>query len=140
MTTSELSLVPAQADAPPPVDSAWQYIFADPSFVVINIALVTILISVLWIVRRRYARFFSLQREALDHRKTANSQMLNQNQSFEQLVARQYGQTNAHNQAAMAKADEALRLNAETLAQITAMNRTLARIAERLDQPGGSAA
>ncbi len=47
--------------------------------------------------------------------------------------------TLAHNEQVLAKAEEALRLNAETLAQITAMNRTLARLAERLEQAGGSA-
>ena len=131
--------VPAQIDPAPFVPSAWEYFFVDPTFLVINVGFVAILITVLWIVRRRYARFFGLQREALDHRKTADAQMLNQQQTFEQLIARQHGLTNAHNQALVAKAEEALRLNAETLAQITTMNRTLARIAERLEA-GGTAA
>jgi hypothetical protein len=128
--------VPPQVPDIPPMPSLWDVFFVDPSFLIMNLVLVAVLIVVIWVVRSRYARFFRLQREALDHRKTADAQMLNQNQSFEQLIARQHGFTNAHNQELVTKAEEALRLNAETLAQITAMNRTLTRIAERLEAGG----
>jgi predicted phage-related endonuclease len=97
-------------------------------------------IAVALIIRRRYARFFKIQREALDHRKVADAQVLAQNQSIEQVIARQYGVVNAHNQVALSRAEEALRISTDILAQITTMNQSIARIADRLDNAGGPAA
>ena len=132
----------------PPLDDAlWQYLLADHSFIAVNVTALVFCFFLVFVVRYRYGRFYKLQREAIDHqreaidhRKSADARVLAQSQSFEQIVSQQYGITNAHNQQALAKAEEALRLNADTLAQITAMNRTLARIAERLEQAGGPAA
>jgi hypothetical protein len=120
--------------------SFWQIMFADPSFAVMSLIPIAILVTVLLVVRRRYARFFGIQREALDHRKAADAQQLAQGQSTEQLIARQYGVVNAHNQQIAARAEEALRISGETLAQINTMNQTLARIADRLDRAAGPAA
>jgi hypothetical protein len=48
--------------------------------------------------------------------------------------------TNAHNRQAIERAEEAMRISAETLAQITSMNQSLTRIAERLERMAGPAA
>lgn len=133
---------PAQAQVPgaPPDISLWDILVADPSFVVMSLVPIAILAVALLIVRRRYARFFGIQREALDHRKAADAQALARSQSTEQLIAEQYGVVNAHNQQIAARAEQVLRISSETLAQINTMNQTLARIADRLDRAGGPAA
>jgi hypothetical protein len=132
----------AQAQVPGPLPdlSLWQVILGDPSFVAVNLVAFAILVTVLLIIRRRYARFFRIQRESLDHRKTADAQALAQSESTAQLIAQQYGVINAHNQQIAARTEEALRISSETLAEINAMNQSLARIADRLDRISGPAA
>ena len=135
------AITPVQFQPPeaaaPFAPSAWDLLVGDPSFLIMNLVAIFIVILLAWLVRRRYGRFYTLQREAFDHRKSADARVLAQQQTFEQMISQQYGITNAHNEQIAAKAEEALRLNAETLAQISAMNRTLTRIAERLEQAGG---
>jgi hypothetical protein len=130
----------AQELGPLPDLSIWQVFAADPTFLVLNLVVLATFVVVMLVVRRRYARFYKIQRESLDHRKTADAQALAQNQSVEQLIARQYGVTNAHNRQALERAEEAMRISAETLAQITSMNQSLTRIAERLEHIAGPAA
>jgi hypothetical protein len=132
----------AQAQTPglPPDISFWDIFLADPSFVVMSLVPVTILVIFILVVRRRYARFFGIQREALDHRKAADAQALSQSQSTQQLIAQQYGVVNAYYQQIAARSDEGLRISNETLAQINTMNQTLSRIADRLDRVAGPAA
>jgi methyl-accepting chemotaxis protein len=138
--------------------SPWQAIFGDPVFLVFNLVTIAIVVTLVWTVRRRYARFYGIQREALDHRKEADAQTLARGQSTEEMIARQYDMTNAHNERVLAhsqsteqliarqyetvnafnreiaaRAEEALRLSNETLAQINTVNQSLARIANRLD-------
>jgi hypothetical protein len=128
----------AQTLGPLPDFSIWQIV--DIPFLFLNAFIIAMFIAVALIVRRRYARFFKIQREALDHRKVADAQVLAQNQSIEQVIARQYGVVNAHNQVALSRAEEALRISTDILAQITTMNQSIARIADRLDHAGGPAA
>ncbi len=135
-----ISTAYAQTGAPFPTPSLWDVFVAEPSFLLINFFVLMIFVLLAWFVRRRYAKFFNLQREALQHRKTTDAQALAHNQSVEQLIARQYGVINAHNQQTLARAEEALRISNETLAQIVDMNRSIAHIAERLDRVGGPAA
>jgi hypothetical protein len=130
----------AQVPGPPPDISLWDIFLADPSFVVMSLVPVTILVIFILLVRRRYARFFGIQREALDHRKAADAQALAQSQGTQQLIAQQYGVVNAHYQQFAARSDEALRISSETLTQINTMNQTLSRIADRLDRVAGPAA
>ena len=130
----------AQALDPLPDISPWQLFVADPSFIVMSLVPLAILVVFIWTVRRRYARFFNIQREALDHRKSADAQALARGESTEQLIARQYGTVNAHNAQMLARAEEALRISGQTLAQIDAMNQSIARIAARLDHLAGPAA
>jgi hypothetical protein len=124
----------AQTVSPVPDISVWQLMGQDIPFLVANVLVVVVLIIVIVTVRRRYTRFYKIQREALDHRKVTDAQVLTQNQGVEELIARQYGVVNAHNQLALARADEALRISTETLAQITSMNQSIARMADRLDR------
>jgi hypothetical protein len=130
----------AQVPGPMPDVSLWQIILADPSFVAINLMAVAIVATVLLIVRRRYARFFGIQRESLEHRKATDAQALAQSQSTQQLIARQYDVINAHNQQIAARAEEALRISSETLAEINTINQSLARIADRLNRITGPTA
>ena len=132
----------AQAQTPglPPDISLWDIFLADPSFVVMSLVPVTILVIFILLVRRRYARFFGIQREALDHRKAADAQALSQSQSTQQLIAQQYGVVNAYYQQIAARSDEGLRISSETLTQINTMSQTLSRIADRLDRVAGPAA
>jgi hypothetical protein len=124
--------------APPLPDiSPWQIFFQDPVFLVTNLLVIGILVTVVWTVRRRYARFYGIQREALDHRKDADAQSLARSQSTEDMISRQYGVINAHNGQIAARAEEALRISNETLAQINTMNQSLTRIANRLDSMSG---
>jgi hypothetical protein len=130
----------AQALDPVPDPSIWQIFAADPAFLALNLVVLAMVVIIVLIVRRRYARFFKIQHEALDHRKVADAQALAQNRSLEELMVRQYGVTNMHNQQAMARAEEAVRISAEALAQITTLNQSLTRIADRLDRIVGPAA
>jgi hypothetical protein len=155
----------AQALGPPPDPSVWQIFLADPSFLVMNLIVFAVLLTVALIVRNRYARFFRLQREALEHRKAADARALARGESTEELIARQYGVVNSHNaqllartenteqmiarqyeavnafnQQIVARAEDALRISTETLAGINTMNRSLARIADRLERLVGPAA
>jgi hypothetical protein len=136
-----LSIGAAQAQTAGPILelSMWQLLTQDVPFLVMNAFIIVIFIIVVITVRRRYTRFFGIQREALDHRKVTDAQVLAYNQDIEQLIARQYGVVNAHNQLVLARADEALRISTETLSQITSMNQSIARIADRLDREAGAA-
>jgi hypothetical protein len=129
----------AQAPGQPPDISLWDIFLAEPSFVVMSLVPTTILIIFVLVVRRRYARFFGIQREALDHRKAADAQALAQSQTTQQLIAQQYGVVNAHYQQIAARAEETSRISSETLTQINTMNQTLSRIADRLDRVAGPA-
>ncbi len=133
-------VAPAQAQTANPVPdvSMWQLLGFDVPFLVMNLFVLFIFIVVIATVRWRYGRFFRIQREALDHRKVADAQVIAQNQSIEQLIAQQYGVVNAHNQLVLARAEDALRLSTVTLAQITSMNESIARIADRLDRFAGA--
>ncbi len=133
-------VAPAQAQTANPVPdvSMWQLLGFDVPFLVMNLFVLFVFIVVIATVRWRYGRFFRIQREALDHRKVADAQVIAQNQSIEQLIAQQYGVVNAHNQLVLARAEDALRLSTVTLAQITSMNESIARIADRLDRFAGA--
>jgi len=124
--------VPALPDISP-----WRVLVDDPLFLVSNLLMIAVVALVIWSVRRRYARFYSIQREALDHRKEADAQSLARGQSTEDMIARQYGVINAHNEQFAARYEEALRISNETLAQINTMNQNLTRIANRLDSLSG---
>jgi hypothetical protein len=120
--------------------SVWRQVFLeDPVFLVFNLGLIVLVVVLAWVVRRRYARFYRIQRESLDHRKSADAQALARQESFEQLVARHYDAINSHNARLIATSEQAMRLNADMLAQIASVNATLNRIAERLDRPAGQA-
>jgi hypothetical protein len=77
MTAIELAQLPA-----PALDySVSQFFLEEPSFLLVNSVAVAVIMTALWFVRRRYARFLKIQQESLDHRKTADAQALAQNQS-----------------------------------------------------------
>ena len=117
----------------------WQVFTADPTFAIMSLVPLAVLVMVVLVIRRRYARFFGIQREALDHRKTADAEQLARNRSVEDMIARQYATVNTHNQQAMARAEDTTRLLGQMLAQMTTVNASLSRIAERLERIAGPA-
>src|SRR5438105_3175409 len=110
MGMSMTAITPVQLQPQSPLsvgDAVWQVMLGDPTFLALNIGAILLVCILVWIARTRYARFYRLQREAIDHRKRADAQVLAHNESFEQLISQQYGTVNAHNQQLLAKADEA---------------------------------
>ncbi len=132
----------AQAQTPPalPEVSTWQLFAADPTFAIFSLVPLAIIVVLVLVIRHRCARYFKIQREALDHCKDADAQALAQNRSVEEMISRQYGITNAHNQQVMVRADETARILGQMRTQITTVNASLSRIAERLDRITGPAA
>ena len=94
----------SQVTGAPFAPSAWDLFTVGPSFLIINFVAIFIVLLFAWLVRRRYGRFYTLQREAFDHRKSADARVLAQQQTFEQMISQQYGITNAHNEQIAAKA------------------------------------
>jgi ABC-type multidrug transport system fused ATPase/permease subunit len=134
-------IVAAQAQTPPalPDVSMWQVFTADPTFAIFSLVPVAVIVVLVLVVRHRYARFFKIQREALDHRKTADAEVLAQNRSVEDTIARQYATVNAHNEQVLARSEETARVLGQMLTQITTVNASLIHIAERLDRITGPA-
>lgn len=85
------------------------------------------------------ATYIKKQSDYLDHQKSVNYKVVAQNKAFEDMIARQYSETNERSDRALAQSDEALRLHSAALDQLTRMNETLARVALKLEAGGGSA-
>lgn len=102
------------------------------------VSLLPLLLAVVFIVvLARQARsghgFMRKQSDYLDHQRAVSERVLDQNKAFEEMIADQYGETNARTDRALAQSDEAIRLHTAALAELAAMNATLARMAELLE-------
>ncbi|MGQ0457403.1 MAG: hypothetical protein ACT4OU_10110 [Hyphomicrobium sp.] len=97
------------------------------------------LVVYIWRHAKKGWGFMEKQTEYLDHQRALNTKVVDQNKEFEDLVANQYRETNARADRALAQSDEALKLHAAALDQLTRMNETLARVAMTLDSDGGRA-
>jgi hypothetical protein len=120
----------------PPVDLAfpwWMDVLAWSPFL-IGVAFVFLM----W--RKAYSStgYISQQTAFLDHQKVASERVIQQNKAFEDLIARQYAETNRRTDDALAQSAEALRLHAAALEQLVSMNATLARVADRGIQGGAA--
>ncbi len=101
---------------------------------------VVLMLYVVWIWQKAYSTTGILSKQAvyLDHQKSANEQALAQNKAMEELVAKQYAETNRRADEALAHSAEALRLHAATLEQLKAINAALSRAVVRGSEGGAA--
>lgn len=97
------------------------------------------LVFYIWRHAKKGWGFMEKQSEYLDHQRALNTKVVDQNKEFEDLVANQYRETNARADRALSQSDEALKLHAAALEQLTRMNETLAGVARQLDAGGDRA-
>jgi hypothetical protein len=94
------------------------------------------LVVYIWRHAKKGWGFMEKQSEYLDHQRALTTKAVDQNKAFEDLVANQYRETNARADRALAQSDEALKLHAAALEQLTRMNEALAGVARKLDAGG----
>ncbi|MFN0219444.1 MAG: hypothetical protein ACKVP4_11590 [Hyphomicrobium sp.] len=97
------------------------------------------LVVYIWRHAKKGAGFMEKQSDYLDHQKALNTQVVQQNREFEDLVARQYRESNERADRALAQSDDALKLHAAALDQLTRMNESIGRLAMKLESRDGSA-
>jgi hypothetical protein len=116
------------------------------------ISLMPIIIAVLFVIyfwrfglsgtgfMKKQSDYLEHQKSYLDHQRTVNERSLDQNKQYEEMIVRQYAETNARSDRALAQSDEAIRLHAAALDQLSSMNETLTRLARILeaDRPSAS--
>ncbi len=108
----------------------------DLSFTLVTLIPVAAVLIAMVVVGRRNARYLKQQSGYLDHQQQATSDIVAQNKAYEDMIARQYVETNTRSDQALAQGEDALRMQAEALAQLKAMNATLARLSEQLAAAG----
>lgn len=98
-----------------------------------------VLLVTLWFWRQGYTGFRHLKKQwdFLDHQKNATAKTLEQNKTFEEMIAKQYAESNERADRALAQSDDAIRLHAAALEQLARMNDTLARVALKIEAGGG---
>ncbi len=126
----------AEAEALMPANelTLWS-VLLDPTFFVLLAVLLLSVAAALWHPSSR--RFVRKQTEYLDHQRDVNEKALEQNRSFEQIISRQYSETNTRADRALAQGEEAVRLHAQALEQLKGMNVAIARLNELLEQQRG---
>lgn len=82
-------------------------------------------------------RFAKKQTDYLDHQRDVNEKALAQNKAMEDLIAKQYAESNLRNDQALQQSAEAVRLHAEALDQLRAMNASIARLTSLLEAGRG---
>ncbi len=92
-----------------------------------------VVLSMVWIWQRAYSTtgILSKQTAYLDHQKATNDQALAQQKAIEDMIAKQYAETNRRADEALAQSAEALRLQSAALEQLMAINATLSRTGVR---------
>lgn len=130
----QVQIAPPQAPMPMPMPPAigWEMLFLDPFVIFLLVMLVPVLV-LSYIQARRGSRHLSKQEGYLDHQKEANERSLEHSAAINKMIEEQYARTNAFNQEALEQTKVALHLHQEALAQLTAMNAQLERIAGKLD-------
>ncbi len=88
---------------------------------------------VLWRQARTSKGYVQRQFDYLDHQKGVSDRVLDQNKSFEEMIANQYAATNVRTDRALAQSEEAIRLHEAALKQLTAINETLLSLARTLE-------
>lgn len=92
-----------------------------------------LMIAVYFFSLRHGMRFTRKQSDYLDHQRTVNERALEQNKTFEDMIARQHAETNARTDRALAQSEEAVRLHAAAIEELAAMNAKLERLVGALD-------
>lgn len=127
MNPSEITdakLAVAAALAPPEI-SLWS-VFWDPVFLFVLLVTIALIgISAYNPLARRHRR---KQTDYLDHQREVNEKALAQNKTMEDIIARQYAETNARSDKALEQAEISLRLHAEALAELRGVNQAMARL------------
>lgn len=108
----------------------------DLSFLLTTLVPFVGLLAVMFLIGRRNARYLRKQSGYLDHQQKATSEIVAQNKSYEEMIARQYVETNTRSDKALAQGDDALRMQAEALEQLKAMNAMLSRLSDQLAASG----
>lgn len=100
--------------------------------------LVVLFISVYY-ARRSYtgSGFMKRHVDFLNDQKDFSIKTLEQNRTFEEMIAKQYSEANERADRALAQSEEAIRLHAAALEQLARMNDTLTRVAGKLAGPAG---
>ena len=84
--------------------------------------------------------YLKKQSDFLDHQRTVSSKAIEQNQSIEDMIAKQYAETNARADRAISQSGEAIRLHAAALEQLGRMNATMSKLAALIETGRGPAA
>jgi hypothetical protein len=92
-----------------------------------------LVIGYLWWQAASGTSFLKKQTDFLDHQKGVSGKALAQNRTFEDMIARQYAQTFSRSDRALSQSEEAIRLHAAALEQLSNMNETLRRLAELVE-------
>ena len=92
-----------------------------------------LMIGVYFYSLRHGLRYTRKQSDYLDHQRTVNERALEQNKTFEDMIARQHAETNTRADRALAQSEEAVRLYAAALDELAAMNAKLERLVGALD-------
>ena len=92
-----------------------------------------LVIGVYFFSLRHGMRFTRKQADYLDHQRTVNERALEQNKTFEDMIARQHAETNMRADRALAQSEEAVRLHAAALEELATMNAKLERLVGALD-------
>lgn len=98
-------------------------------------------VAVVVVILRQYGSgksYLAKQSDFLDHQRAANEQTLAQNKAYEDLIARQYQETNARSDQALSQSEEALRLHQAMLDELQRLNGAVARMAAALEGGGRS--
>ena len=78
-------------------------------------------------------KYLKKQSDYLDHQRNIGDRVVEQNKAFEDMIAKQYIETNERTDKALTQSDEAIRLHAASLEQLTSMNNALSRLAAVLE-------
>jgi hypothetical protein len=105
--------------------------FWDPAFLILLV--VFFALSALSFLHPSGRRVMKKQ---TDYQQDVNEKVLVQNKAMEDLITKQYAETNERSDKALAQAAESLRLHSEALEQLKGMNSAIAR----LDSSGGAGA
>ena len=125
----------AHALAMAPYDFSWWNLMLDPAFVTMLVFAVLLMSLARWSPLGR--KYIKKQSDYLDHQRSIGDRVVEQNKAFEDMIAQQYVETNERTDKALAQSDEAIRLHASSLEQLTSMNQALTRLAAILEAGKG---
>lgn len=102
--------------------------------------IIVVLLISLYFLRQGVSGFGFMKKQSdfLDHQKDVSNKALEQNKSFEDMIAKQYAETNSRSDRALAQSEQAIRLHSAALEQLARMNETLSRVASKLEARGGA--